>query len=162
MLNRNRTLSHLPSAAGVDPSQTRANPPLGPRPPRHWGRAAGVLSFYVGVFFLLLSGSVRCTFATLTHHPCPGCGTTRSAWAMLHGDLGEAFRFNPLGPFVILCLFVLAVESIVDIWKDGNADRFASRGPGKWALYTLFVVCALELVVWVARFFGAFGGPVPV
>ena len=28
--------------------------------------------------------------------PCPTCGSTRSALALLHGHLGQAFQFNPL------------------------------------------------------------------
>ena len=41
----------------------------------------------------------RCSFHALTGLHCPGCGNTRATRALLHGDLGGAFRQNKL--FVI-------------------------------------------------------------
>ena len=37
-----------------------------------------------------------CGFKEFTGYHCPGCGGTRSAHALLHGRLGQAFYFNPL------------------------------------------------------------------
>lgn len=37
-----------------------------------------------------------CPFLTLTGFQCPGCGTTRALHALLHGQVGDAFRLNPL------------------------------------------------------------------
>ena len=37
-----------------------------------------------------------CPFLTLTGWQCPGCGTTRALHALMHGNVGEAFRLNPL------------------------------------------------------------------
>ena len=41
----------------------------------------------------------HCSFHKLTGLHCPGCGNTRATRALLHGDLGGAFRQNKL--FVI-------------------------------------------------------------
>lgn len=38
----------------------------------------------------------RCAFKALTGLPCPTCGTTRAAQAMLQGRLLDAFAVNPL------------------------------------------------------------------
>lgn len=38
----------------------------------------------------------RCPFRVLTGIPCPTCGTTHAAVALMHGDLGAAFAANPL------------------------------------------------------------------
>jgi hypothetical protein len=38
----------------------------------------------------------RCPFHALTGLDCPGCGGTRMAHALLHGDLAAAFGFNAL------------------------------------------------------------------
>lgn len=37
-----------------------------------------------------------CPFRALTGLWCPGCGTTRALYALLHGDLAGAFGLNPL------------------------------------------------------------------
>lgn len=37
-----------------------------------------------------------CHFQRLTGCYCPGCGGTRAFFALLHGDLGAAWRMNPL------------------------------------------------------------------
>ncbi|MBI3951227.1 MAG: DUF2752 domain-containing protein [Acidobacteria bacterium] len=37
-----------------------------------------------------------CGFRNLTGLSCPGCGITRGLSALLHGELLEAVRFNPL------------------------------------------------------------------
>ena len=37
-----------------------------------------------------------CTFRALTGLPCVTCGATRASLAFLHGNLGAAWRFNPL------------------------------------------------------------------
>jgi hypothetical protein len=37
-----------------------------------------------------------CPFHALTGLYCPGCGTTRAAHELLHGDLAAAFGLNPL------------------------------------------------------------------
>src|SRR6476659_7114153 len=38
----------------------------------------------------------QCVFHALTGLQCPGCGTTRALYHLLHGDLGGAFRLNPM------------------------------------------------------------------
>ncbi|MBZ5589133.1 MAG: DUF2752 domain-containing protein [Acidobacteriia bacterium] len=38
----------------------------------------------------------RCPFRVLTGIPCPTCGTTHAAVALMHGQLGAAFAANPL------------------------------------------------------------------
>lgn len=64
--------------------------------------AAGVLTF---VLYWFAPGEYRfyprCWFYTLTGWQCPGCGGLRAAHLLLHGNIVEAFRQNPL-------LFVLA------------------------------------------------------
>lgn len=38
----------------------------------------------------------RCQFHELTGLYCPGCGSTRAVYWLLHGDILRALRFNPL------------------------------------------------------------------
>jgi hypothetical protein len=125
-------------------------------------RAAGLVAGYAVVFTILASGWVPCSFATLTHQPCPGCGTTRAALALFHGDFATAFRFNPLGPFVIAALAVLAGDALRLVARDGDLRAFADSKVAAWALKIVLGASVLQLVVWVLRFFGYLGGPVPV
>lgn len=36
-----------------------------------------------------------CPYLTLTGFACPGCGITRALHLLLHGDVGQAFAYNP-------------------------------------------------------------------
>lgn len=45
-----------------------------------------------------------CPFRYFFGWNCPTCGTTRSVWAVLHGNLVAAWRFNPLGFVVVVAL----------------------------------------------------------
>jgi hypothetical protein len=54
---------------------------------------------------------VPCLFRILTGWRCPLCGSTRMGSALLHGELAEAFAWNPL---VFLALAVAA--GLVGLW----------------------------------------------
>jgi hypothetical protein len=59
--------------------------------------AAAVSAVALRPLWLALAPHLRaCVFHSLTGIPCPTCGTTRTAVAMLHGDLAAAFAANPL------------------------------------------------------------------
>lgn len=132
-------------------------------PPRHYWWRAGLGAALIGTYAAyMLSGSVQCTFAAVTHHPCPACGGTRSIHALLHGDVPGALRFNPTAPFFVLVLGLLAVRGLWVTLRDGNLYALG-RGPvGTWLVRAMLFTLAVDVVVWVARFFGLFGGPVPV
>ena len=38
----------------------------------------------------------QCPFYKLTGWQCPGCGSQRAIHSLLHGELSNAFQFNPL------------------------------------------------------------------
>lgn len=120
--------------------------------------AAGIVAFGG----LLYAKGVPCAFARILHTPCPGCGSTRSAVAFLHGDLEGVLRFNPLGPVMAVLIGVLALQSIASVLVHGD---FRAAGEGRVGLVVkraILVVAVFEVGLWVARFFGALGGPVPV
>ncbi|MEY2693731.1 MAG: hypothetical protein RL142_79 [Actinomycetota bacterium] len=51
---------------------------------------------------------IPCLFHAATGLLCPGCGTTRSLTALLHGDVATALAFNPLIYFIPV--FLIAYE----------------------------------------------------
>ncbi|MFO0757843.1 MAG: DUF2752 domain-containing protein [Byssovorax sp.] len=102
-----------------------------------------------------------CPFAIVTRHPCPGCGLTRATLAMAHGEWAEALHFHPLAPVmspVILMAFAINGMSYV---RTGRWQA-SETAQGRWLTRGALALTVAMMVVWVARFFGAFGGPVPV
>jgi len=49
----------------------------------------------------------RCPFYTLTGFDCPGCGSQRAIYSLLHGKLTDAIRFNIL---LVVSLPFLAIH----------------------------------------------------
>lgn len=51
-----------------------------------------------------------CLFKHLTHLPCPSCGSTRSVFALLQGEVISSLYWNPIG-WVLLSLMI-----VVPLW----------------------------------------------
>jgi Protein of unknown function (DUF2752) len=130
------------------------------------GSRVGLAALYAAgiaaIGLVLGSGLIRCPFAAMTHTPCPGCGSTRAVLALLHLHVGEAMRFNPTAPIIAICIGVLTVEGLWMVVRDGHARDLAVNGPGRWAIRGIVVAVMLQFPIWALRFFGLFGGPVPV
>jgi hypothetical protein len=111
-----------------------------------------------------------CPSAALLGVPCPGCGLTRATLALLHGDLATALRFHPLVP-ILTPAYVGLLGAIVASYVRGS-PVVAPAGPGtgrprsflmsRTATALAWILVVLVVAVWVLRFFGWFGGPVPV
>ena len=52
-----------------------------------------------------------CMFHTLTGLHCPGCGMTRAAWLLLHGQIGASLRMNPFFIPLMVLLGWMAVAN---------------------------------------------------
>ena len=88
---------------------------------------------------------VLCPFRRCTGGYCPGCGATRSANRLLHGDLAGSWAQHPWVVLAALQLAVLAgVLAVVDPTR--RADRLR-RG----ALPLLVANCTLMTGIWVVR-----------
>ncbi len=117
-----------------------------------------VAAAFVGV---ILAGMPVCPMAAVLHVPCPGCGMTRATLAALHGDFTESFRMHPLAMFFTPMLGLYFAAHAVSYIRHG-ASRVDELLVGKWVDRALIVLLLAMLGVWIARFFGAFGGPAPV
>lgn len=135
------------------------------RSAKEWTLRILLWAFVIGPLFLsLFTDFVACPSARMFGQPCPGCGLTRATMAALQGHIGEAFRFHPLfflaAPFHVGALaygsyLLLAPASL----QPQQPSLFAW---GKRIGQAYILISVLLVVVWLARFFGAFGGPVPV
>ncbi len=121
--------------------------------------AAGALAAFAAV---LATGLVRCPTALLFGIPCPGCGTTRAARALLSLDVAGALRIQPLAPLVLVAFALLAARGVWLVARDGHARALGEGRFGRALVRLLVVAAALEVVVWALRWFGMFGGPVAV
>jgi hypothetical protein len=78
-----------------------------------------------------------CMFRHLTGWLCPGCGGLRATHQLLHGNVGAAFRLNPL---VVLVLPVFAFAAFWSFWRP------ASRWPQICLYATLVIAVAFGIL----------------
>jgi hypothetical protein len=98
-----------------------------------------------------------CPVNTLFHVPCPSCGLTRATRLAAHGELAAATHMHPLW---IVVLPFLATVLCVEMWKYLHGEPWGGAGRIRALRLAGYATVALLIVVWIARFFGAFGGPV--
>jgi Protein of unknown function (DUF2752) len=130
--------------------------------PRNLLRALGVASAWALSFTPMVTGWIRCTFAQLLHLPCPGCGMTRAALLLLNGHPLDSLRMNPLTVPSAFAQLGLVATFIWLVARDGQPVRFWHYRITRALTYLLFASLAAAILVWIARFFGALGGPVPI
>lgn len=75
-----------------------------------------------------------CVFHALTGLQCPGCGTTRALYHLLHGDLAGALRLNAMAFVAVAAAAAAAIR-----------PRLAYHPATGWGALTVTVVW------WVAR-----------
>jgi len=91
------------------------------------------------VILSLFSGTF-CWIRSLFGIPCPGCGSTRATFALLHGHIKEALIFHPL----ILVTFALISAYIFTlIFKINIFDK------KKYKRINIFIWCVFALYIGV-------------
>jgi hypothetical protein len=88
-----------------------------------------------------------CPFLTVTGHPCPFCGGTRSFAYMWQGDASRAAALYPLGPVLfwatLAAIPVLALSLVLDrdvrlripqVWKRALVAAACTSLAVSWAL----------------------------
>jgi len=102
--------------------------------------AVGGLLLWSGIF--LLTDSL-CFFQSFFGIPCPGCGSTRAAVALLRGRFTEAIAFHPLIPLSLALLPYAALRNVLGKHKPvSKAER-----------NVVMCMIALYIVVFVVRMF---------
>ena len=141
------------------PAESAANAASAPVRIRRAAIFVGVLAV---VTYLLAAAQVPCGFARIVHVPCPGCGSTRAMLALASGDLAGLVRYNPLAPFMTLLVVALAGQALASVLATGTFRRVGDGAIGLLVSRGVMVIGALEVLVWIARFGGFLGGPVPI
>ena len=86
---------------------------------------------------------------------------TRATLSALHGDWSAAFHYHPLVFLVVPLVGLYVGAHAISYIRHGSSNVDQSL-TGPVATTFVVIVALLLLGVWIARFFGAFGGPVPV
>lgn len=58
-----------------------------------------------------------CLFKNITGLPCPSCGSTRSAVAIIHGHFAEGLALNPIGYLLTAFAFLLPLGLLTDAFS---------------------------------------------
>ncbi|MCL5029672.1 MAG: DUF2752 domain-containing protein [Bacteroidetes bacterium] len=59
-----------------------------------------------------------CLFKTVTHIPCPSCGTTRALVLLVNGQIQKSILTNPFGMLAALALVIIPLWIILDIIRN--------------------------------------------
>ncbi len=89
-----------------------------------------------------------CLFRAISGHPCPTCGATRAAIALLHGNVGTAWHWNPLA-LVAYCVLALGnLYALIAIGAGALRLRVAQIAPAE-KKFLRGVAATLILVNWI-------------
>jgi Protein of unknown function (DUF2752) len=93
-------------------------------------------------------GFPRCPFLALTSWPCLTCGATRATIALFHGDVLQAFAWNPLA-FLALCgVVVFDLYAVVVLLSRGPRLRIVDWTGTEKKVVRIAIICTL-LVNWM-------------
>jgi hypothetical protein len=103
----------------------------------------------------------RCSFAKLFHRPCPGCGMTRAVELLLLGDWRASLHMHLLAVPMLVSGGTFVLSTVWATFLFGTPLVHKSLF-GRLALALLALTYLATFVLWIVRWFGFFGGPVPV
>ena len=96
-----------------------------------WGASAVSLLLLRPFWLALALFMPACPFRAITGVPCPTCGTTHAAVALLHGHVGAALAANPLA--TMAGMMFLAGGMVAPIWVAFSWPLPEIPMPPPWA-----------------------------
>lgn len=107
--------------------------------------AAAISALVLRPVWIAIAPYLRpCTFRHLTGIPCPTCGTTRTALALLDFDFASALAFNPLATIVGV-VFIIG-GGLAMLWVLFSAP--ALKWPFRWSRGWTAGVVGVILINW--------------
>lgn len=96
---------------------------------------------------------IPCAIKATTGLSCPGCGMTRLVISLAHGEIYQAFRYNPFFFVTLPMLFILYIQQTYLYVKE---QRLSS-----WLDNTLLAYAVLEVAFGIIRNIGIFSWLLP-
>jgi hypothetical protein len=153
----------ISSSASAAP-RGRGRAPARTLPPTQTTRAVRALlvlgAWGIGALPTAL-GWQKCVVATLLHRPCPGCGMTRAMQLLAAGHVQASLRMHPLAVPVLLAGSIFVASTVWTTFRTGSPVTVYASRVGRVAIGLLAVVYVAAVLLWILRWFGFFGGPVP-
>ena len=110
-----------------------------------WGSVALALVMLSPLAPVFAEAAPGCPLKSISGYPCPTCGTTRSALALVELDLATALRLNPLAAGVWMFVIVGGLAALAYTLAGRSLPALPNRLP-----MTLRVgVVAIVAVNWV-------------
>lgn len=110
-----------------------------------WGAAAVSVIVLRPLWIAVAPLLGSCTFRRLTGIPCPSCGTTRTALALLDFDLHTAFLTNPLATIIGVVFVVGGLAALVWVLFRGPMPVSGLRWTRPWSVATIVLI----LINWI-------------
>ena len=76
------------------------------------------------LLFIYKPTKTLCLFKTITTIPCPSCGSTRAIMEIIHGNIYNAFYWNPLGIITFSLMLIIIPWVLYD--KISNKESLYS------------------------------------
>lgn len=81
-----------------------------------------------------------CPFYSTTGYKCPGCGSQRAAHALLNGEIGRAWSYNPLLLFFLPYLILAGLAEYANVHVFGEkGSEFLTHRKLIWAFFILII-----------------------
>ena len=111
------------------------------RPVGSWRRKAAEMAVFAAVVAVCYLLGAGCLIQRVTGFPCPGCGMTRAALALVKGDFAGAMALHGM-------VWSLPLVGALWLW-DGRPFRAG------WLNVTLIIVLAAGFLIhWILRLSG--------
>lgn len=92
-----------------------------------------------------------CIFHSVFGIPCLTCGSTRAAFAFLHGDIFSAWRFNPLATLCYIAIAIYDAYALFVLVRRGPRLRIVWSHSLRRSFATLIFGAALLNWVYLLR-----------
>jgi hypothetical protein len=94
-----------------------------------------------------------CWIKSLSGHPCPGCGLSRSLTCISHLQFDKAWGYHPFGPLIYVLFFVNALLLLLPRQKRAALrTRMSEQDRWLWPIYmsiiVLFLIFGVVRLVW--------------
>ena len=104
---------------------------------------AAMAVYFSLAFYLMRRTGIGCIFLYLWKIPCPGCGMTRAAWLLMHGQPLASLKQNPF----LFVIFIAAYMGFAEISPHMIGKQLPQISFPNWMLIALCVIVLLHTIV---------------